>query len=106
MFGILIVLAILFAVGSKFSNYAKRNKLNPILWGILGPASYFIGQFVLGLIVSTILPDFLLEEMNLIIFALFSGIATVIFTYQIMVREGKKVKTIKTDSDILDQDFE
>jgi len=99
MLGIIILIAI----GSGFYKYADSHNLPyKIMWTILGPASYYIAQFLFGIVIALAMPSLLDSTGQLLIIGLVTGFAGVGITYWIMTRQNAKPKTTGHDDDILD----
>ena len=97
-------IALLIGIGSVFYRFADKNNLNKILWMILGVASYFIAQFIAGLVIGLTNPSLLQETITVVVISLITGLIGAVITWFIMqnVAKNKKNNSIDINDELLD----
>lgn len=98
------VLLLIF-VGRYFYKFSKDNNMKPVLWTIIGVLSYFVGAFIMGLIVGILSPRTLDNLLTLTLLGLVSGLAGVTITFFIMKAQAKNAVS-SSDSEVLDDSLE
>jgi len=99
---LIVIIAVLF-----YRAAGKRN-LSPWLWTILGAGSYFVGQFMAGIILGLTNSAVLMgDDLQLIGVALIAGLIAITITYFIMeaVAKNKKQKKDVVDENLLDDRY-
>ncbi len=97
----------LVVVGIVFYNYAKKCSINNTVWVLIGLASYFIPQVIVGVLILLMAPQMVNDRGMLTIIGIASGILGSIIAYQIMVKYATN-NTIKKEGDetLLDNDLD
>lgn len=98
----MIVIAI---IGSLFYGLAKKENLNLWLWPILGVASYFLGQVIVGFILGIFAPEMLMNDGSVILISIISGALACGGLYLIMRQQIKKKKEELNQSELLDDNL-
>lgn len=97
----------LVVIGIIFYNYAKSCSINNTVWVLIGLASYFIPQVIVGVVIALVAPQMLKEEVGLNILGMAVGIIGSIITYQIMIKYATNNAIKKeVDETLLDSDLE
>lgn len=97
----MLEILILIFVGRYFYKFSKDNNMKPVLWTIIGVLSYFVGAFVMGLIVGILNPRILDNLLTLTLLGLVSGLIGVTITFFIMKAQAKNT-TPSSESEVLD----
>lgn len=97
----MLEILILIFVGRYFYKFSKDNNMKPVLWTIIGVLSYFVGAFVMGLIVGILNPRILDNLLTLTLLGLVSGLIGVTITFFIMKAQAKNA-TPSSESEVLD----
>lgn len=100
----MIVIAL---IGFWFYNTANKIELNnKYLWVIIGIASYFVPQFIAGVIIGLTAPSLLNEEGLLYIIGLAVGIIGAVIAHQLMLAYSRKKEAPQeADYEVLDDDI-
>jgi len=97
---------VLLIIGIVFYNYANRNNINKAIWVIVGLASYFVPQLIVGVVIGLTNPQMLNERGVITIIGIAVGIVGAMIGYQIMVNYAKKEKEKIVDDNLIDSDFD
>jgi drug/metabolite transporter (DMT)-like permease len=102
----MLIIVILVAIATTFSKLAFDKNLNRYLWGTIGVVSYFLAQFLGGIIISAINPEILQDSGANIGYALLLGFIGVGIAYFFLHKMPYPDDTIVDDSDLLDDKIE
>ncbi len=103
MLGLLLV----YFIGKKFYDLAALYKKSEILFAILGVVSYYVGAFVIGIVLAIIIGPEAIDELNDILLSLMAipaGLLSCYLFYLFLDNSWSKSK-VNTHPDILD-DFD
>ena len=101
--GIIVGLAILFAIGSGFYKSAKKKGLNAGLYAFLSIVFWFGPQLIAGLILGVVYPEIMDDIGLLLIVGLGSSVIGIIILAIIMNNAAKKkTEVVRTNDEIMD----
>ncbi len=102
----MLVIVIIIGIATTFSRLAFDKNLNRYLWGTIGVVSYYLAQFIGGIIINEINPELLQDKGALVGYALLLGFMGVGVAYFILYKMPYPGETIVDDSDLLDNKIE
>lgn len=89
-------------IGVWFYRLADTNKLNKVLWPIVGIVSFILGQFIAGMVIGLTSPSSINDQGTLIIGGLIGGALGTLVAYLIIQSQIKSQKA-KTNDSIIDE---
>jgi hypothetical protein len=98
----MLTIFLFIGIATMFSRKAFDKDRNRYLWGTIGVLSYFLTQFVAGVIVNLINPELLVNKASLYIISMLSGFSGVGIAYTILNRLPDLAEESLADDNILD----
>jgi len=96
---------VLIIIGIVFYNYAKSSNINQAVWVLIGLASYFVPQVIVGVVIALVAPHMVNERGMLTIIGIAVGLIGAVIAYQVMVNYAKKAKIKEVDDSLLDSEL-
>jgi uncharacterized membrane protein len=101
----MLTIFLFIGIASAFARLAFDKERNRVFWGVTGVVSYFLTQFIAGMIIVLINPELLTDGTIVMILNLVFGFLGVGIAYFILNRLPDLREVQDTDTDLLDSNL-